>query len=70
MFIIKWDWKFAVSRTRPGHLDSQTIKDGGEGGEENLSLTKKKTKKQKNKNKQKKTNKQNKSNKKKQKTKT
>ena len=52
MFIIKWDWKFAVSRTRPGHLDSQTIKDVGEGGEENLSLTKKKTKKQTKKNKQ------------------
>ena len=35
--------KFAVSRIRPGPLDSQTIKDGG--GGENLSLTKKKNKK-------------------------
>ena len=61
MFIIKWDWKFAVSRTRPGHLDSQTIKDVGEGGEENLSLTKKKQK-----NKKTKTNKKNKQTKQKQ----
>ena len=40
--------KFAVSRIRPGPLDSQTIKDGG--GGENLSLTKKtkKTKKKHN----------------------
>ena len=67
MFIIKWDWKFAVSRIRPGHLDSPTIKDGG--GGENPSLTKKKQKtKQKKKNKKtKKQKKQNKTNKTKQK---
>ena len=35
--------KFAVSRIRPGPLDSQTIKDGGGGGEY-LSLTKKRKK--------------------------
>ena len=67
MFIIKWDWKFAVSGIRPGHLDSPTIKDGG--GGENPSLTKKnKTKqkkqtKNKQKNKQKTNKKQNKKNK-------
>ena len=46
MFIIKWDWKFAVSRTRPGHLDSQTIKDVGGGGRKSEPNKKKKPKKQ------------------------
>ena len=70
MFIIKWDWKFAVSRTRPGHLDSQTIKDVG-GGRKSEPDKKKKTKKQKNKQKtNKKQTKQNQQKKKQKKTKT
>ena len=41
--------KFAVSRVRPGPLDSQTIKDGGGGGGRKSEPNKKnkKTKKQK-----------------------